>query len=61
MTLASQKHLTAFDMGPLYQKLVYRLEIWSSDINSLLCGEDSICLKDEDIIVQENTVLQRYS
>ena len=54
MTLASQKHLTALDMGPLYQKLVHKLEIWSSDINSLWCGEDSFCLKDEDIILQEN-------
>ena len=26
----------------------------SSDINSLLCGEDSFCLKNEDIILQEN-------
>ena len=61
MTLASQKYLTAFDMGHLYQNLVYRFEIWSTDINSLLCGEDRFCLKDEDILIQENTVLKRYS
>ena len=41
-------------MGPLYQKRVCKLEIWSSDINSLLCGEDSFCLKDEGIFLQEN-------
>ena len=54
MTLASQKHLTALDMGPLYQRLVHKLEIWSSDINFLLNGEDSFCLKDEGIFLQEN-------
>ena len=41
-------------MGPLYQKLVHKLEIWASDINSLLCGEDSFCLKDKGIFLQEN-------
>ena len=54
MTLASQKYLTALDMGPLYQKLIQKLEKWYSDINSFLCGDDSLCFKDEDIFRQEN-------
>ena len=62
MTLTSQKYLTALDMGPLYQKLIHKLEKCSSDINSLMCGDNSLCFKDEDIFLQANRqFFQRYS